>query len=357
MRPAMAVQTTLRRWKPEPWTGIVTASLVAVSAGCTADPPRSQGREGTAGSALGAATWREKKLAWGKGEGEVGHRATQPELPGEGPSSIAVAPSGDVVILDRLNDRAIAISTKGDVTVRAKLPRDAEHVAVGPDGALAAWSPLRATVWIAGKDGAPLGELSVPRELREIERIEMGISHRVAAVSALQETVQLGSPRAPLDLAASLRTRREGAAFLADGRGVAARTTESGAEIFAYRKAKPGEDSKPEIGWTYPIGEEVAAVRIFGAAGNAVCARLERVTQDTALAVEREALCVEAGTGKVLLRQPLGRPGIHPVHEELAVGGDPPVVAFLKAEEDGLRVERHPLSADGKLASGEGVSR
>lgn len=359
----MALQKALRRWERLPWTGIVVGSLALGAAGCTADPPRSQGREASAQAALtgtSRASWQSKRLPWGKGIGEVGFRAAAPELPGEGPSSIAVGPSGEVVVLDRLNERALSISIKGDVTARASIPRDAEHVAIGPDGALAAWSPLRATVWIKGKDGADLGEIQVPRELRETERIELGISHRIVAVSALQETLQIGSPRAPLDLSSVLRTRREGAAHLADGRGVASRKTESGGEIFAYRKAKKGEDRKPEIGWTFAIEAPVSAVRIVGAVENAVCVRIERVTQATpesAIAVEREALCVEADTGKVLLRQALGRPGIYPVHEELSLGGSPPILAFMIPEEGGLRVERLPLAVDRAIAAGKEVAR
>ena len=334
------------------------AAAGAALAACTADAPRPE-ESGTAAQAV-TGGWESVKLPWGKGRGEAGLRPAAPELLAEGPSSVAVAPSGEVLVLDRLNERVIAIGAGGAITTLASVPRDAEHIAAGPGGVIAAWSPLRATVWLTGRDGRALGEIAVPRELREIARIDVGISHRVAAVSALQETLQLGSPRAPLDLAAALRTRREGAAFLADGRGVAARRAESGGgELFAYRSVKPGDDAKPEIAWTFPIAGPVAAVRVIGASGKALCARVERVTQDTTIAVEREALCVEVGTGKVLLQRALGRPGVAPLHEDVAVGGDPAVIAFAVAEEDGLRVERIPLesSPTGPLAASKGVSR
>jgi hypothetical protein len=96
---------------------------------------------------------------------------------------------------------------------------------------------------------------------------------------------------------------------------------------------------------TYPIAGPLAAVRVVGAAGDVVCARIERVTQDTALAVEREALCLDAGTGQVLVSKPLGRPGLYTMHEDLAVGGSPPVLAFARPEADGLALERIALGS------------
>lgn len=315
--------------------------------GCTADSARPERDTKTATQPVGSPTWEQIALPWGAADAQVGLRPSAPEQPAEGPSSIAVSPSGEVFLLDRLNERLIAVAPDGSTRLRASIPRDAEHLAIGPDGAAAAWSPLRATVWITSRDGAPLGEVKVPRELRDVQRIELGLSHRVHAVTSLQDTLILGSPRAPLDLASTLRTTREGAAFLADGRGVTARLLPSGAaELAVLEKPARGSDAKPGVAWTFPVPDKVSSVRIIGAAGQALCARLETVTQsqDKALAVEREVLCVEADSGKVLLRHPLGRPGLYTMHEELAVGGAPAAVVFARPEADGLHVERLPLA-------------
>ncbi|MFO0592448.1 MAG: hypothetical protein U0441_33200 [Polyangiaceae bacterium] len=322
----------------------------AVLAGCSADPPRAGQSTGEARSASVTAAWESKTLPWGAGSGEVAIRKGAPDFPAEGPSSVAVAPNGEVLILDRWNERVIGLSPEGAVTTRAAVPSDVEHLAVSPASvpgfALAAWSPLHGKVTLLDRAGASLGEVAIPRELTDTARIEVGLSHRVAAVSAYQETVQLGSPRAPLDLAAASRTRKEGAAFLADGRGVAALVTGGSGQIVVYAADKLGDDEKPPVAWTYPISGSVSSVRVIGAVGKAICARLERVTQASTgpLSVDREVLCVEAGSSRVLLQRALGRPGIAAVHEDLAVGGEPLSVAYIRPDESGLHVERLPLN-------------
>lgn len=331
---------------------------VAALAGCAADPPRGGQSTGEARSSSEKAAWQSRTLPWGRGSGEVALRKGATDFPAEGPSSVAVASDGEVLILDRWNERVIGVSLDGAAVTRGAVPSDAEHLAASPKAApgfvMAAWSPLHGKVTLLDRGGS-LGEVAIPRELTDTMRIEVGLSHRVAAVSAYQETVQLGSPRAPLDLAAASRTRREGAAFLADGRGVAARVTEANGEIFVYAKDKLGDDEKPKVDWTYSVPGPVSAVRVVGAVGKAICARVERVTQPELtgpLSVDREVLCVEAESGRTLLRRSLGRPGIAAVHEDLAVGGEPPAVAFIRPDEAGLFVERLPLT-DGASAAKE----
>ena len=326
------------------------AAAGAALGGCSVDPQDDEWTR-AAGAAIQKGGWERRTLGWGAGPEEVGLRAAAKDFPAEGPSSVAVGPSGAVVLLDRLNERVVQVSANGDVRSHVKVARETEHVAVGSDGAIAAWSPLTATVWISGRDGAPLGEVTVPRALRDVARFDLGLSHRVLVTTSTQETMVLGSPRAPLDLASALRSKREGAAFLADGRGVAARVTDGAGEILVYRKPvvdKDG-DSKVAVASTFPIEAPVAAVRIVGATGNVVCARVERVTQAAApeseVVVEREALCVDVDTGSILARRPMGRRGLYTMHADVAVGGNPPVLAIVKPEEDGLHLERIPLSA------------
>jgi hypothetical protein len=344
----MAMQYARRRWiRWAIWPVLASAAL-----GCTADPPQDAAGAEARSAASSLSRWETKKLGWGTGPEQVGMRPGGIELPAEGPSSVAVAPSGEVVVLDRLNERLLAIGPGGAMRTMASVARDVEHVAVGPDGAAASWSPLRATVWVTGSDGAALGELAVPRVLRDVQRVEMGMSHRLFAVTAMQQTLTLGSPRAPLDLAATLRTGREGAAFLPDGRGVAARRTEAGSgEIWVYERRGKTLDDKPPVAWAHPIEGPLAAVRVVGAAGNSICVRLERVSQvEMAIAVEREALCVEAGTGSVLAKRALGRRGLYTMHEDVAVGGDPAVLVLARPEPDGLALERISLSAEAEVA-------
>jgi hypothetical protein len=113
-----------------------------------------------------------------------------------------------------------------------------------------------------------------------------------------------------------------------------------------YERPGKDPDEEPRVVWTHPIEGPLAGVRVVGTVGNAICVRVERVTQQTAIAVEREALCVEAGTGSVLAKRALGRPGLYTMHEDLAVGGAPAVLAFARPEADGLVLERIALQVD-----------
>src|SRR5262245_39985618 len=123
----MAPQGFLGRWARWTWTiGVIAGGAAAL--GCTADPPRDEGASAQGRAAL--ADWETKKLAWGSGPAQVGLRPAATELPAEGPSSVAVGPSGDVVILDRLNERLLAIGLDGAVRAQAQVARDVEHVAI-----------------------------------------------------------------------------------------------------------------------------------------------------------------------------------------------------------------------------------
>jgi len=114
------------------------------------------------------------QLAWGPNEGDM--RVQQPgfEQVAQGPSAVAVAGDGAVLILDRLGGRVARVGLDGSVRTLAAVPVDAEDLAVGPDGAFAALSMLRATAWIHDSSGAPAGEVKLPRELRELVSVELG---------------------------------------------------------------------------------------------------------------------------------------------------------------------------------------
>src|SRR5262245_48887819 len=105
----MAPQSSVRRW--ERWSWIVGASVML--AGCAADAPRDGGR-GVAAQAVEKA-WESKTLPWGTGQGQVGLRPAAKDLPAEGPSAVAVGPEGEVLVLDRLNERVVEITAGGQV--------------------------------------------------------------------------------------------------------------------------------------------------------------------------------------------------------------------------------------------------
>jgi hypothetical protein len=170
-----------------------------VLTGCVAGSP------GTATRALDPGPATSWLLPWGAGAGHVGRRETQPGYPGEGPAALAVGPDGTVHLLDQLNERVLRLGSAQPTTVAA-VPRDMAEVAVGPDGAVAVLSPLRARVEVHHR-GALEGTLVVPRSLRELRSISLGLSRQVTTHTAYQETYRLGSPAAPQSLAAVLHSR------------------------------------------------------------------------------------------------------------------------------------------------------
>jgi hypothetical protein len=298
---------------------------LALVAACTTPPPasRSQAAVTQPGSRL---------LPWG----EVGHRPAQPERLAEGPSAVAVAADNSVLVLDRLNGRVLRLTEK-EVTVAATVPEDAEDLAAGPDGALAVYSPLRARVWVHGPSGEPIGQLAVPRILRNVRGIALGPSRVVWLEDAHQERLPLGSPSAPQTLEAMLHGKQEGAALLADKTAVATRRLPDGRpELLLV-------DRDGRVLQAHPLGRPVLATRVVGTAGQTTCLRLERnAGPGPVLVVARQAVCLDKN-GRVLLSRDLPPPGSYVPRRELAVGGDPPRLAMIHPEADGLRVHTWPL--------------
>ena len=338
------------------WALAALASAVALSA-CASEPEdRAHAGEARIGEARGAesvAPHASALLRWGSNPSEVGFHPKAHEIGAEGPSSIAVR-RASIFVLDRLNDRVTEVQLGRDgaakpvVRVAASVSRDAEHLAVGASGSLAAWSPLRASVRLYARDGEPAGEIAVPRVLRDIRSIHLDASSRVRVTTSLQESFDLGSPSAPLDLSSTLRTKREGAAFLADGRGVAVRASGGAAELLVYAaQDAPSRSEKIAVAARHRIEGPLDAAEIVGTVGSIVCMRLDRVsTPQAAIVVTREAICTNAITGATILRALLPAPGSYTPHEELAVGDDPPSLAAMTPQEDGLLVQRWSLRAE-----------
>jgi len=320
--------------------GAVTA-ILGLGA-CSQAPVEPAGEAPAAARAVRAAAHESARIRWGSGPGEAGFRPKAGESAAEGPSAVAVSRDA-VFVLDRLHERVLRVSFRaGDpARIAAEVPRDAEHLAAGPDGSLAAWSPLRAMAWLRSPDGSDAGEIAVPRALRDVQSIALTGSHRVRVTTAMQESLDLGSPRVPLDLSAALRTKREGAAFLSDGRGVAVRRFDGRtAELLVYARA---DRDRRAVAVRHRLDGTIDAARIVGTAGAVVCLRIERVTSAAVVEVAREVQCLDVEKGATVLRASLPPPGPYTPHEELAVGQSPPSLAAMTPDDGGLIVQRWSL--------------
>lgn len=289
-------------------------------------------------------------LPWGGADlpdNTVGHRAGGAEYLAQGPTSVAIGPAGAVYLLDRLHRRVLMVRNNEVQVAASQVPRDAMDLAVGPDGALAVYSPLRARVWIYDSSGSPAGQLSVPRILRNIRGISLGPSRTVWLDSAHQERMLLGSPSEPHSLEAMLHSKQEGAFSLDDGTGVAA-VLKAGGQAELLRLDDSGERVKVKARHPLP-GAPLLAARVVGVAKDVVCLRLEREQTGHpgfALHVARQALCIDAKSGTQLLKEDLPAPGLYLPRRELAVGGDPPRLALIHPEPSGLRLRVIVVSRD-----------
>ena len=311
------------------------ALLVALAAALGACASTGSGA-GRAPEALAAAesAWL---LPWGSGPGQVGHRATQPEGQGEGAPAVAVGPDGHVFVLDRLNGRVLEIATPAGPPVEvASVPDDVEDLSVGPDGALAVYSPVRAKVWLkeAGRDA---GEVTIPRVLREARGILLGGSRQVFVHTAYQESYRAGSPAALRSLASVLASRQEGEFQLPTGEGLAVRVVGGQAELDVIR-----EQERAEVVARHAIPGPALAARVVGATGGVACVRLDQPASHApgqAVAIDRRVVCLDVVSGRVVLERGLPAPGWYVPRREVAMGGgSAPRLALLHPEKEGLRV-------------------
>lgn len=329
-----------------PW---VFLSLATAIGGCTigcghgSDEPR----EGASASALST---NEAALAWGNGEAAVGLRPNAADHLAQGASAIAVAQDGSVLVLDGVNRRVVAIDRAGATHVAlTDLPSDADDLAVAPDGAVAVYGALTGRVTIFDH-GQRQQEIAVPRTFHDLDRISIGPSRRVSFRTGLGETFELGSPSFPLPLDVTLASKKEGAVLLRDKTGVRAEVTHdkdgTHAALVRVRTATAPDERTTRIS-SHALTAD--ALHVVGAVGNVACARLEHVaTVNGALAVDREAVCVDMDTDRETLRVRLGAPGMYVPRGELAVGGAPAVLAFAKPEDDGLHVTTYRIGGGAK---------
>jgi hypothetical protein len=316
-----------RRW----WLGALLFTACQVPAEESGAPSRAA-QPAIAPAALPSPDWVQV-LPWGNGAAQVGLRPSRLEQPALGASAVAVGPGGEVYVLDRLNRRVLLAAEKA-TSVAAQVPEDAEDLTVGPDGALAAYSPLRARVWIF-EGGAPAGEVAVDRALRDLQGVRLGASRQVLVHNAHQETYAAGSPSLPRTLASVLMSKRKGAFLLADGTGVAVhRQADGRPEVLLLRT-----EERTRVIASHLLQEKVLAARIVGLAGGVACLRLEQAAPGPAFLVQRRAVCLDLRSGARLLERALPSPGLYLPRQELSLGGSPPRLVFVRPEEKGLRID------------------
>ena len=276
----------------------------------------------------------QAQLAWGAGDGQVGLRPAFAEAQAQGPSAIALDGAGRAYVLDRLNRRVLRLGERA-VAVAAAAP-DHELLAVGPDGALALYSPLRARVDLVDADGAAIGALDVPRHIGVVTAVTLQRSRRVTVATALQERYVLGSPSFPLPLPVVLAAHVEGAVALADGRGATLRL--DGGALLLRIFGRAARELR--------VATHADAAMLVGADGDVACARTESLAPGATIEVERRVVCVDTATGAVRLDEALPAPGLYPPRTELAVGGGR--VAVLTPTREGVAIASFPLGGGGR---------
>lgn len=286
-------------------------------------------------------------LPWGAGDAHVGLRPNARDHLAQGPAAVVVTDAGHVLVLDGVNRRVLELAPDGKArTARPSLPADADDLALAPNGSIAIFGAL--TRDVSFLDERVSGVVHVPTTFVDVDRVAVGPSRRVSFRTAFGETFTLGSPSFPLPLDVVLASKKEGAAILADGSGVRAVVThdETGAHA-ALVRTHVGETGETRTMRTFTLDAD--AVHVEGASGAIVCARLEHVAADgDAIAVKREAVCVDMDRGRETMRVDLGAPGLYVPRGELAVGGSPPLLAFAHPEDDGLRVSLTRVDGDAR---------
>lgn len=322
-----------------PYRNTIGAGIVALllSAGCQApEDTRARPAEPKTAEAPVALTTDQHRLNWG----DLTQKPGGFEQQAEGPSSVAVTPNGTTLVLDRLGGAIVAVDPEGKTHKLAPVDEDVEDIAVGPDGAIVAYSPLRARAWIFEDDGSPAGEVSIPRTFREITNVGLDGSRMVRLRTFHQETYTVGSPNAPLALPVAMRTKKEGSYQLADGTGVATLAKDGHAVLTLVRQATEG--NKAELVAKHTIAGEITAARVVGVSGEIACMRTEHVTSTPKISVSRRAVCMNVATGEVTLDTALPAPGNYTPRRELAVGAG--MLAFIHPTPDGLTVSRWKIS-------------
>ena len=312
--------------------------LALIPGGCTDD---GQPIHRTAGALSQQASWSRLLV-----EGDVTLAPGGLDRRAAGPSAVAVAPDGAVLVLDQLGQRLLQV-TGHSVGALASVPTGAMDLALAADGAFVIHDRLRSLVRIHGPEGALLGELPVPRVLEAVVGVALGPSRQVWLQDAHQQRYLLGSPSAPQTLEAVLHSQRAGQYVLPGGEGLQVRVGEGGVtELWLVRRG----GTRDRVVRTLRLAGKALAARVVGAAGTVACLRLEREAAGPgpAFRVEREATCVDTATGAQLFSRRLPDVGAYLPRRELALGGAPLRLAHIRPEAGGLRVTTWVVDGEGR---------
>lgn len=288
--------------------------------------------ERTGASRAALASGETVQVAWGAGPNAVGFRPAVRERAALGAPALAVGPGGRIYVLDAVRGRVVRLEGP-EVVSLAEVPKDSDDLAIGPDGAFAVRRSVKPEVLVFGPGGERVGAVDTSA-VESVDGLALGLSRRVSVTTPFQEIFLLGSPAAPQLAGQIWANKREGAALVSGGRGVVAVRREDGE--LELHVVSQGE-AEGRVVARHALGKGTAA-RIVGASGEAVCVRVEHVSEGTggAVAVEREAACLDAATGATLLRTKLPPPGTYVPRRELAFSGR--TLAFAHPTEDGLSV-------------------
>lgn len=308
--------------------------LLAACAVTRESEPTSKRRESAVGAPVLGERF-ERSFAWGEGQDHFRRSPEVAESVVYGPNAVAVASDGRPLILDRLAGRVVTLDASSGLHTVANVTHDAEDVAAGAQGTWLAFSPLRARASLFDAEGKSVGELAVPRELRDLVSFEIGISRRVRVRTAHQETLELGSPSAPLPLPVTLAGKREGAYLLPDGRGVAVKATPAGASLVVASQAAD-EAARSTLEAELPLPGGPTAARVLGGRGSLVCVKSESVSSTPALVVSRRVSCLDVASAKVVFDEALPVPGLYVPRTEVAFGAGR--LAIIHPTEAGLEV-------------------
>lgn len=317
--------------------------LAALAASACATAPRDSDKVDTTRAALDSTPSR-RAIAWGDGPTDVGLRRgglAGTERLAMGVPAIAVGPKGEVLVLDALHRRVVRLQAEGDLVAVAHVELDAHDLAVGPDGAIAVSRAMSTRIAVFDPSGRPAGEVDASI-VRDVDTLTLGPSRRVSVRNPFQDTFLLGSPSFPLPAPAVLHSKREGAGFLPDRAGLRVTKNDDGS-IDLLVSARAGDDRSAVVA-RHRVGSGSAA-RIVGTVGTVSCMRVEHAAAAVTgeIEVSREAVCVDAANGEIVLRVELPPPGIYTPRRELAMGGSPAKLVFAHAEEEGLVVSTWAL--------------
>ena len=325
---------------------VMMAALAAAAAGCGRAGGVAAGERATA-LADGALAPVDVLIPWGAGDDEVGFRPKGDGTPSQGPWSIAAMPGGGVVVLDALNGKILDVSPDGGVQVVGRVPWHVRGLAAGPDGEVAAWSPVTAQIMLFS-NGAP-AMMNAARHLVNGRGIDLGPSKTVTLRTAYQERFILGSPSAAVGWPQVLLTKLEGEFPWDEGRGLQVVLDAASRPVLQAVPQRPGQiKASPETLWA--LDRPVSSARIVGTNETGiVCLETETIVSQIPVGVEKKLVCGRPADGTVLLDLSVPGAGTFSSMNDAALSSEIPVLAVMWPETGGLRVRSFVL--------GEGVGK